>query len=98
MSIRFIHIRNIDDPETGSKSLKGGISIAYTHNQTTGQIAYAVAKCGPKYNFNRRLGCKVSAGMLTCTRANSIEKHVTVIPAFEEETLVETVLRHAGLA
>jgi hypothetical protein len=98
MTVRFIHVRNIDDPETGSKSLKGGISIAYVHSQDNGQIAYAIAKCGPKYNFNRRLGCKISAGMLLCSRATSIEKHVKMVGAVEEESLVETVLKHAGLA
>jgi hypothetical protein len=98
MSIRFIHVRNIDDPETGSKALFGGLSIAYNYIPEGGQIQYAIAKCGPKYHFNRRLGCKVSAGMLTCMRPTSIQKHVKVVGAVEEETLVETILKHAGLA
>lgn len=98
MSIRFVHVRNVEDTETGSKSLKGGISIAYDYIPEGGQIRYAVAKCGPRYNFNRRLGCKVSSGMLTCIRPTSIAKHVKVVGAVEEETLVETILKHAGLA
>lgn len=92
MTIRFIHVRNIDDPETRSTSLKGWKTIAFTLGEN-GMLKYAVATCGQKYNFNRRLGCIVSKGKLLCTRNKSRAQHIRYIVLQEKENYYDALRR-----
>jgi hypothetical protein len=83
---KFLHIRNYVETLTGvgsdTESVadgKGGKTVAFEVDDKEGVIFFAVARCGPKYNFNRRLGRIVSKGMLECKRKASMERHVCAI-------------------
>lgn len=75
-SIRFLHLRNND--ENHNPLTHGGKTIAFTltDSEEGRVLRFAVAKCGRKQAFNRKLGREVAAGMLTCERQTSIDKHV----------------------
>lgn len=78
-SIRFLHIRATADDKILPH---GGKTIAYVFTDNPEgkrELCFAVAKCGKKQAFNRKLGRDVAEGMLTCERPSSIEKHVRTI-------------------
>lgn len=69
-SVRFLHIRNIEDKETGSKALKGGKTLAYCIEGD--QMTYAVAECGRKENYCRRTGRLISEGRLLAGKNQTV--------------------------
>lgn len=76
-SIRFLHIR--PETEDHKPAVFGGKTVAFTLTDMPEEgrlLRFAVAKCGKKQAFNRRLGREVASGMLNCPRPTSIAKHV----------------------
>ena len=59
---RFLHVRNIEDSETGTHACKGGATVAY--DVVDGVVQFAVAICSTRDNFCRRIGRAVSEGRL----------------------------------
>lgn len=78
---KFLHIRNYEEVTLARKLLvgKGGKTVAFECDDEKGVIFFTVAKCGPKYNFSRRLGRIVSQGMLECKRPASQARHIRAI-------------------
>jgi hypothetical protein len=96
---KFLHIRKMlhgaDENGTDDKPEgKGGKTVAFEVNDTDNVIFFTVATCGPKYNFNRRLGRIVSEGMLNCKRPKSIERHVRAIGFTKGENPYEVLRKH----
>lgn len=54
---KFVHLRNLDKN-------RGGITIAYSVDEDTKVVYYAIARCNPKDNFCRRTGRVKAAGRL----------------------------------
>lgn len=75
-NVRFLHIRQ--HTGEGEPTMFGGKTVAFTLSDSDeGRVMrFAVAKCGKKQAFNRKLGRTVAEGMLTCERVTSVEKHV----------------------
>jgi len=93
---KFLHIRNFAQTMmgTGEPDGKGGKTVAFEVDDENGVIFFTVARCGPKYNFNRRLGRIVSQGMLECKRKSSMEKHIRAIGFTRGENPYEILRNH----
>lgn len=93
-SIRFLHMRNIAEEDVVLPN--GGKTIAFTvsgHDpQGNRTLRFAVAKCGKKQAFNRKLGREVASGMLLCERPASIQKHVREIHINDDTHPYEALL------
>jgi hypothetical protein len=76
-TVKFLHLRNVDDREMGTSSLYGGKTIAY---KLEGDLMkYVVALCGKKEHFNRKLGNKIAGGRLQCERKACQKKYVHTV-------------------
>lgn len=63
--VRFHHVRNVS--EQGIILGKGGITVAYMMDQP-GTVVYAVARCHPRDNYNKRQGRAKASGRLMSQR------------------------------
>ena len=81
--MKFIHLRN--ENEERHLHPKGGITIGYdvTKNDV---IEYAVAKCGPRDHYCRKIGAKICEGRF---KVGQIKR----IP-FQAERMVDYIVSH----
>jgi len=67
MTTRFFHLRNIDWDNNGNLDSRGGRTFAFREVEMN-SIIYAVARCNPKDNYNKRLGRAKAEGRLDSPR------------------------------
>lgn len=62
MTVRYLHVRACD--QDGNLLHKGGLTVAYTANESMGMIAMGWAKCHDNDNFCYRTGRAIASGRL----------------------------------
>jgi hypothetical protein len=65
MSTKFAHIR-----PNGLNARDGGYTIAFVHDEINGGVGYAIARCNPKDNFNKKQGRRIAEHR--CTTASAL--------------------------
>lgn len=87
---KFIHVRNFVEIE-GTPFLMpnpcGGTTIAYSHDPSSGVVAYAYSRCHNKDHYNKKLGRAKSAGRL---RSPKLRKEFTLdnrVPSVIEQVI-----------
>lgn len=60
--IAFLHFRHLKNDRLEPK---GGLTVAYTFNETESVITYDYADCSTKDHYNRKIGAAIAAGRLS---------------------------------